>query len=61
MADGMSTGKSFSSSIFPLEVTSTQSCQEVKRRRRVIYFPGGWQADIRELPEACAADRFASF
>jgi hypothetical protein len=26
-----------------------------------VYFPGGWQADIRELPEGLTPDRFAWF
>jgi len=50
MADYLSTDKR--RTVFDLffEATLTESRQEVKRWRRVIYFPGGWQADIRELP-----------
>jgi hypothetical protein len=42
MAAKLSTGESSSASIFSFEETSTESAQEVKRWRRVIYFPGGW-------------------
>jgi hypothetical protein len=61
MADDLSIGERMPASNFLFEVAGHESGQEVKRWRRVIYFPGGWYADIRELPEACAADRFASF
>jgi hypothetical protein len=39
-----------------------EKTQGVKRGRRVFfYFPGGWQADMRELPGSFNPDRFAWF